>query len=612
MAGESARPQPPEELQETSTTPQSPEPAIRVQQQAQPVDGEKHHVHNSYIWLGGLSIVLIVFIAMFFSLFSSFVGEAAVLMGSDEAQFVFIVVTAICIGSLVLVAAIAFFFQWLAYKNLYYVIGPDEFNLYKGIFNKTRVHVPYGKIQSVDQKATLLQRIFGVRTLYIDTAGGAKNKAIIVPYLTKHDAEWLRGELFARKSGRAPASPADAPQTSTKGAQGNVLDAGQQLWDELPGVFAGESCAELAPSFEYGLSNKELALAGISNTTSFAVIVFGIVAVLSQIISGLFDIFPDDSNEISAMVTSTGSRMLESDIVAVVVMALGLLAFIWIVNVIGTCIGYGGFKAARRGSRVEVQYGLLQHTFQGVDIDRVQAVVVKQSFIRRLMGYCEITLSKVDAASQGDGSNKKQVSNGIVVHPFVKLDRAPDIIAGLVPEFDVALSDAHPVAPVALRRALIRRCIVQGTGFWLALVTLVVQLAFGTRYATDLLMLDRGISVLAFDPVVSVCTLVYVIAALITIVSAISAVLWARGSSFVYDERFTRIVNGGFTITTTTIPRRKIQFGYLKSNPLQRRARTVTLNARTAAGIGGTTVSLIDVRQEDGEAWIKWLEPRSA
>ena len=33
--------------------------------------------------------------------------------------------------------------QTLSYKHLYYELGPDEFNLYSGIFNKKRVHVPY-------------------------------------------------------------------------------------------------------------------------------------------------------------------------------------------------------------------------------------------------------------------------------------------------------------------------------------------------------------------------------------------------------------------------------------------------------------------------------------
>lgn len=71
-------------------------------------------------------------------------------------------------------------------------------------------------------------------------------------------------------------------------------------------------------------------------------------------------------------------------------MVIGFIVIVWVLSVIASCIGYGGFRARRRESRIEVEYGLLQHTFQGVDIERVQAVVVTQSFIRRIFGYCEV------------------------------------------------------------------------------------------------------------------------------------------------------------------------------------------------------------------------------
>ncbi|MFR4804118.1 MAG: PH domain-containing protein [Eggerthellaceae bacterium] len=65
--------------------------------------------------------------------------------------------------------------------------------------------------------------------------------------------------------------------------------------------------------------------------------------------------------------------------------ALSVLA-LWAFSVVGTIVQYGGFKVRRRESRIEVEHGLLQRTFHGVDIDRVQTVIVKQSFVRRLIG----------------------------------------------------------------------------------------------------------------------------------------------------------------------------------------------------------------------------------
>ena len=48
------------------------------------------------------------------------------------------------------------------------------------------------------------------------------------------------------------------------------------------------------------------------------------------------------------------------------------------------------------------------------------------------------------------------------------MNRVPEILAGLVPEFSDLPHEAKPVAKVALRRAVLRQSIWFGGGFWLA------------------------------------------------------------------------------------------------------------------------------------------------
>ena len=473
-----------------------------------------------------------------------------------------------------------------------------------------------------------------MRTLYIDTAGGANNKAIVVPYVTKHDAEWLRSELFARKdasirgvsyqeSVRFRSQTAQCPQKPgvpmPLGAERegrNILDAGQEAWDELGGVFAGEAYDGGHVSYEYGLSNKELILAGLSNNTSFVVLLMGIIIGIVELIGSALDILPTDEVDVfSTMVRDTGMHVIQSGMFAFAAVIIGIILVVWILSVIGSCIGYGGFRARRRESRIEVEYGLLQHTFQGVDIERVQAVVITQSFIRRLFGYCEVSLAKVDANVEGDDGKNARAKRGVVIHPFVKIAKVPEILAGLVPEFEDVPTDRRKVAPVALRRALTRRCIVQGAGFWLAIIVVAFQLTMGLWLDDAVVRMHVPGGYLTMDAhglCSSICLICYILAVVITIVSAIGAVLWARSSSFAFNRRFMQVTNGGFSISTVTFPRQKIQYGYTKTNPLQRMAHTATIKARTAAGVGGTTYALIDATQEDAEAWLAWLEPRGA
>ena len=467
-------------------------------------------MHHSYIWLESVRTIFIIAVCVVVANFSTIIGLVAEEGMGAEAGFIMAVAG---IGTLVVILitfGIVAGLRVVGYKHLYFTVGPDEFTLCSGIFNKKQVHVPYQRVQSVDQRATLLQRLFGVCTVSIDTAGGAANKAVVVSYVTKAQAEWLRAELYNRKnalaaqaavaSGMAGAAStaatgmagagAPVPQSAEAGiaamaqgaaafagnvpspaVAGNVLDVGVEAWNQVGGVFAGPAQDTGRVTYEYGLTNKELFFAGLSNTTSVGLVFAGLVVGVLQIVGFIFDVMGDAADgAVESALVFAGSQASAYLIGAVSVGIIVLVLVLWVFSALGSCIGYGGFKARRRNNRIEVEHGLLQHTFQGIDIDRVQSVVVKQSFIRRLLGYCELSLGKIDAATGEDSGNKQNTlaNQGIIIHPFVKMNRVPEILAGLVPEFSDLPQEAKPVAKVALRRAapehLVRRRLLAGRG----------------------------------------------------------------------------------------------------------------------------------------------------
>ena len=94
-------------------------------------------------------------------------------------------------------------------------------------------------------------------------------------------------------------------------------------------------------------------------------------------------------------------------------------------------------------------------------------------------------------------------------------------------------------------------------------------------------------------------------------VEAIGAVLWYRFSGFGYNEHALLIRNGGFSTSVVVVPRRKIQFGYQRTNPFQRRLNVATLIVVTAAGYSCKKERLIDAAQRDVTAWLQWMLPRN-
>lgn len=620
---------------------QQPQPAPQSEG-AEPV---KHHVHHSYMWLESIRTLVVVALAVLVTNFSTIVGVIA--DGGLDGLPTGLALALVAGGSLLailVVVGIVVAMRVVSYKHLYFIVGPEEFTLCSGVFSKKRVHVPYQRVQSIDQRATLLQRIFGVCTVLIDTAGGASNKAITVPYATKQQAEWLRAELYNRKNhlaagaavgsgavaAPAVASPAVAPApgiaagAAAPGAPapvgqpafGNVLDIGSQAWDEVGGLFAGAGVDTGRVTYEYGLTNKELFLTGLSGSTSAGLILLGLIVGLLQLVGNAFELFGDAANSVVASAVSYATSQAMGAVVGLVVVPfIVVLLVLWLLSALGTCVSYGGFKARRRDNRIEVEYGLLKHSFQGLAVDRVQSVSINQTFIRRLLGYCEISLGKIDAAEGENASNNQNanelLNKGLVVHPFVKVSRVPEIFAGLIPEFADLPQDSIPVAKVALRRALIRRGIVQGGGFWCAVAAAIlaaVLAAVGAAIESGALYLESDdLFLLSMGSVAAMGLFVW--AAILFVIDIIGAVLWARESSFAFNRRFMQVSNGGLSRTTISFPRQKIQFGCARSNPLQRRAGTRTLLATTAAGQGGTTTTLVDVPVEDAAAWLDWLKP---
>ena len=636
-------------------------PPVQQPAPAAPAEPEHHQVHHSYIWLGSLRVFGIVVAAVVISQIASIasvIGSLSEGVGDDLLGA--LIAVGVTVAGLVVLAVAIVVYQLVSYKHLYFTLGSREFTLYQGVLNKKRTHVPYQRVQSVDQNASLLQRIFGVCTVSIDTAGGSSNKAVQVPYITRQEAEWLRRELFGRKrllaqgvedtsaamaqltasfaaasAGTAAATAAAAPgasayagapapaafsapaapATASPAPAGNILDVGDDLWREFGGVFAGADLDTGTVSYEYGLTNKELVLAGLSNNTAFVLVILGIIGVFTQVGDVVFGLFPGTEDQVIGGIAAQAAHPFDGGFIIWFILAFVVAAAVlWVLSGISSCINYGGFAARRRESRIEVEHGLLKHTFQGIDIDRVQSVIIKQGFVRRCIGYCEISLGKIDAASSdGNEQQAQSLKQGVVIHPFVKLDRVPEILAGIIPEYSDVPREARPLPPCALRRGLIRRCLWQGDGFWLAVFVALVQIGFNLMGPFSIMHVF-DISLGQADQVLGIVNtgalVLYAVAVALLVLNVVGTVLWYRESSFAFNRRFMQITSGGFSRETTSFPRQKIQYAFTSTNPFQRAAHVTTISARTAAGVGGHTVKLRDVREEDADAWLAWVKPR--
>jgi putative membrane protein len=582
----------------------------------------RHRIHVAYIWINILKVLPAVIIALVAGFAGSFfsIGE-----GLKSGDLDTVITIAISIAALILASAIAVVASLLYYLRFSWEITNSEINIYSGILFRKQVHIPFLRVQSIDYSAGIWERIAGIATLKIETAGGAANKGVVIPALRLAEAEALRAEIFTRKrNSSAPGAAAvgmvgaaNAAAAGMLGAAGaytagvgaaavgaaatgmvgaaNAADAmianiGDTLGSER-GVFAGNYTETTAIEFEYGLTAPELLLAAVSSDRNlvFLLVIFGFLVQVEQFLSSI-NINVVDA--VSSIALRQSLPVILAFVVAIIVIAL-------IVSVLATAVTYGGFKARRRGGRVEVERGLLARQYSGVAINRIQTLELHQGFIRRIFGYAQLRLRTIDAAN---ASSQKQNANsleaaGIIIHPFIKISKVDALLAGLLPEYNSRPNTASltKLPNVALRRAIIRGCVLPAAITLVVLVFMELLVMLPLASANELLAYHIAI--------VSIYILVFGLA-------LAAAILAYRHAGYGSNANMLVIRKGAFGIVTCYIPRQKIQWATVLQNPLQRIANVASIEARSAAGVGGTSTLLRDISAKDAQSYLDWIKPR--
>ena len=578
--------------------------------------GRHYQVHKSYVYVAPVVAMLVFVVVVLLNGAQGIIQLALAIRNGDIAVNPLFVVGGIVLGFIVLVGAFVGLY-WLAWRNMSYVFDEREFSFYSGIITKRRVHVPYARVQSVNHRASIIQRVFGVCTVVIDSAGGSSNKGVRVPYLRLETAERMRVELFMRKAAvaagmegaiayaahadtgseegaqaeaarvareraQAPVAPVRTPGSEgiaaiaaawicpqcgkentgrfcggcgtaipadqagmTSTGSPNALDATMGVVGDWRGMYGGAALfGEEPAAYEYGLSNRELLLTTVSHDTP---IVVALTIGLTFIVTCAFAILVQD--EVASFIATFVFPII-----------VGATVLTWVFGLVTVLFSYGNFRACRRGSRIEVQRGLLARESSGIDIARVQSIEVRQSFIRRLIGYCEVSLGRIDAAGEQNkgNNNSKAGTKGLVIHPFVKLDRVDEIIDGLAPEFAdrPRRAECSPLPAPALRRALLRRCIWYNWALWIAVAIVICWAVIGALVNAGSIRFASAAAYAQYDSfMVGSLAIVIVLCAAFTAGRAVGAVLWARHSGYSWNRRYLLLHNDGLSTADSLVPR---------------------------------------------------------
>lgn len=438
-----------------------------------------------------------------------------------------------------------------------------------GLLNKRRLTIPYEHIHTTDMSSELLERLFGLMTLDLDTgAAAAEGDAARMRGLRAGEAETLRAELFRRK--RAAAGSPDEK-------------------DSAPAALA-DSAPDERPLATFELTGRQLLLAAASQTSAAS----QAVALVILLVNGLNQLIEWGILDLTGKGDELVATALPVLVPAVAAVVLGAVVLGAIVSFVLALVHYAGYRVERYEDRVVVEHGLLSRSSRTVAVDRVQHVSVRQGIIRQLIGYAEVYVQVVSAPGETDG----EPSGSVLLHPFVRIVELDALLAEVLPAYAGVFNcvELRRLGPVACRRAVVRAAI------WWPFATAIF---FGVHWLFGLSGLLASAGWL-LGPLLAAAVLLSV--ALLADLVADAILAW-RAARYGHTGRELVLVTGGLTRRTTIAPRSHLQRMQVSASPFQRRAGVATLSVRTAAS-DADGLELRDLSVVDADALLAWFRPR--
>lgn len=410
--------------------------------------------------------------------------------------------------------------RWAMFR---YRLESDELVIDSGVLSRQRRVIPLARIQNIDLRQSAIERLAGVAEIRLETASGGGETEASLAVLALTEARTLQTELMRRRS-------------EIRGAERRAGDS--------PGSSDGQARLTAPPRQLLRLSLGQLAIAGATSNEAglFAaglatgLEVVGNTGALDPLTDWIESVFQEGATAGVMAAITTGA-----------ILALAFILMGWILSVFISVIRYYGFTLTRNDDDIRREFGLLSRHRSTVPLERVQAVRIEESILRRPFGLVAL---KVETA----GGGQQQGQRSGETEAFVPIARKRDVGPLLREVFPDARFDGvelHPVSPISRRRSFLR---------------LAVPVLGATLVATPLLG-PHWLWLLAL-----------LIPAWLYAGAEYRARGWARPGGHA-------LVRGGvLTRVNWVVPEDKIQTLHLHETPFQRRLGLASLLVDTAAG----------------------------
>lgn len=321
------------------------------------------------------------------------------------------------------------------YFTLTYRVASGELVIRSGLLSRRERRIPLDRVQEVEIHQSIFARLLGYAKVDVSTAGSDSQEAAL-HVLTKTAAEQLKRAISDK----------------------------QRIESSLPVTDSAESDPEF--DYECALDLRTLVIGGLTTkvvATLGAVIgaVFyfqGFIEIGGEWVNGIGDRVEEKAGK---KIPATELLNFEPDLPDTGL--LGFLADVWMMEtlsksimlaifglgiaVVSYVIRFHGFRLGRSGGMLSTSYGLLNFRHGSLSRDRIQALKLEESLLRRWFG-----MAAVRADSAGDHRQIDENKNRDVLVPVASLADAEEVARQAIPGLHDLTPDWQRVSPLAIMR----------------------------------------------------------------------------------------------------------------------------------------------------------------
>ena len=286
-------------------------------------------------------------------------------------------------GICLIVIAIAVI-GWLRFT---YRVEDGELKIESGVFVRKNRYIRFERIHSVDVSEGIIQRLFGLVKINIETAGGSKAEAVLSA-IRKEEAERLSEHLLEAKRNK------------------NVIEReinDKQIDHEIPTVMYKQTFLEL--------------LLMSATSGAVGVVLSGMVAFVSQ-----FDeMIPFER------LFGQSKEMLELGTFILISLAIAGVFLVYVAAILSMMLKYAHFTVEKKEDELVISRGLLEKRQLTIPLKKIQGIRILENVVRQPLGYATVYLE------YAGGSVTEKDSLSVMLFPFVKKKGIQEKLELLIP-----------------------------------------------------------------------------------------------------------------------------------------------------------------------------------